>query len=80
MSTANELLSQALSLPEAERAVLARQLLLSLEAETAADEDQAWALEIEARLTAIAEGRFQAKDWREALAEIRLKLSAGSSH
>jgi putative addiction module component (TIGR02574 family) len=79
MSTANELLSQALSLPEAERAALARQLLLSLEAETAADADDAWALEIEARLAAIAEGRFQAKDWREALAEIRQKLSAGSS-
>jgi len=76
MSTANDLLSQALGLPEAERAALARQLLLSLEGETAADDDQAWALEIEARLAAIAEGRFQAKDWRESLAEIRQKLSA----
>ena len=68
-----------MSLPEAERVALARQLLLSLEAETAADADDAWALEIGARLAAIAEGRFHAKDWREALTEIRQKLSAGSS-
>jgi putative addiction module component (TIGR02574 family) len=79
MSTANELLCQALRLPEAERAALAKQLLLSLEPETTADSGDAWVLEIEARLAEIAEGRFQAKDWREAVAEIRQKLSAGAS-
>src|SRR3569623_2567553 len=68
MNTANDLLTQALGLPECERAALAKQLLLSLEPEgSAGDSDEAWALEIEARLAAIGEGRFQAKDWRQAL-------------
>jgi putative addiction module component (TIGR02574 family) len=76
----NELLVQALRLPESERASMARQLLLSLEPEEPdCDVEAAWALEIEARANAIDQGRFSARDWREALAGIRQTLSRGSA-
>ena len=68
----NDLIVQALQLPEPERASLARQLLLSLEPEDFdIDSEAAWAVEIEARLDAVAQGRFAAREWREALENIR---------
>jgi putative addiction module component (TIGR02574 family) len=75
MSVTEELLSRALQLPEAERAVLTRCLLLSLEPETF-DEDSAaaWDAELEARLARVDQGPFTARDWREALAHIRQSL------
>jgi putative addiction module component (TIGR02574 family) len=79
MSTANDIWVQALGLPNDERAALAKQLLLSLEDDACdADNDAAWAVEIDARLDAIEQGRHQTCDWREALTEIRAKLSRRS--
>jgi len=76
----NELWTQALRLPEQERAALARQLLLSLEPDDFGANDEAtWEKELEARMAAIDEGRFAARDWREALADIRKSLSEGSA-
>jgi putative addiction module component (TIGR02574 family) len=76
MSVADELLSRALTLPEAERATLARQLLLSLEPDDFdADAEAAWVAELKARLARVKQGRFTARDWREAVADIRQSLS-----
>ncbi|MBI1901799.1 MAG: addiction module protein [Planctomycetia bacterium] len=72
MSTADQILHDALSLPAHDRAAVAHELLLSLEPETAdEDVDKAWAAEIRRRLKAIREGRAVLRDWNEALAEIR---------
>lgn len=74
-----DLLPQVMQLPEEDRASLARQLLLSLEPEDHdADAEAAWAVELEARLAAIQQGRFSARDWREALADIRRSLRKGA--
>jgi hypothetical protein len=55
---------------------LAHRLLLSLEPEDLDPEaDAAWAAELEARLAKVAQGDFVARDWREALADIRKSLS-----
>jgi hypothetical protein len=92
----NDLWTQALSLPEQERAALTRQLLFSLEAEHFtnlarqlwlnvetgdfdADNEAAWAMELEARMAGIEEGRYKARDWREALTDIRNSLTTGPS-
>jgi putative addiction module component (TIGR02574 family) len=72
----DDLFTQALKLPEPQRAALARQLLLSLEPDDFdEDSEAAWATELEARLAAIEQGKFEAKDWRESLAEIRQSLA-----
>jgi putative addiction module component (TIGR02574 family) len=75
MTISNELLDRALALPEAERAALASRLLESLGSQDADPEaEQLWAAELEARLDSVAEGCFAARDWREAIADIRRRL------
>ena len=73
MSTADDLFTQALTLSVPERAALAHQLLHSLEPEDP-DAEDAWADEIQARSDALHRGEFTARDWREALADIRKQL------
>lgn len=76
MSTAGGLLHQALSLPEQERANMAYELLLSLEPEDSdPDAENAWADEIMARSDAVHHGDYMARDWREALEDMRNQLS-----
>ena len=80
MISSIEVLSQAMQLSEKERATVAHQLLLSLEPENLDDDEiaSAWQQEIEARLKRIADGTFQAHDWRQAVAEIRNELTRGA--
>ncbi len=61
-----ELLSEALELPLDERAKLAAELLESLE-EADADVEEAWAREIERRVTAAQAGELASTDWRAVL-------------
>jgi putative addiction module component (TIGR02574 family) len=71
----SELLSRALEMPVRERAELARRLLLSLEtADFDADVEEAWAEEIEARLSAVDRGDSIPVDWRPAIDRIRGSL------
>jgi putative addiction module component (TIGR02574 family) len=63
MSNSEELFSQALSLPDHERAELAALLLESLDEQTEADVDQAWADEIERRCAAVDAGEAVTTDW-----------------
>ena len=75
MSTADDILNQALGLADPERATLAHQLILSLENDAFDDDSEsAWAVEIEARLAAVEQGDFVASDWREAVMRIRRSL------
>jgi putative addiction module component (TIGR02574 family) len=76
MSQVSEVLNLALALPGPERAALAHQLLLSLEADDFdADSETAWEAEIQARLDRVERGEFTANPWREALDRVRRKLS-----
>jgi len=68
MSIESDLLTQALALPEADRAELASRLLLSLEPDVPdLDHDQAWAEEIERRRQARDRGETTTRPWREAM-------------
>jgi putative addiction module component (TIGR02574 family) len=64
------LLEQALSLPEHERAKLASRLLESLDDESQADVDAAWAAEIERRCAAVDAGTLSTSDWKDVRARI----------
>lgn len=73
MSTADDLMIQALALPAQQRAAMAQQLLHSLEPEDP-DAEDAWAEEIQARSDVVHSGNYIARDWREALDDIRKQL------
>ena len=75
MTTPSQIVDAALTLDAAQRAEVAHQLLLSLEAADFDDDaDSAWAAEIRRRLQAIREGHVILRDWDEALANIRQSL------
>jgi putative addiction module component (TIGR02574 family) len=79
MSSAQDLLTQALQLPITDRATMAHQLLLSLDAESDDEEcEAAWEQEIAARTRRLEEGRTETHDWREGHAAIRNKLRGES--
>jgi putative addiction module component (TIGR02574 family) len=70
MSPRDEVFAAALSLPEADRAKLANQLLDSLDApeEEAAE---AWRVEIERRAREAIDGKVELLDYEEVMAELR---------
>ncbi len=65
MRDSEELFSQALSLPQRERAELATRLLESLDERSEGDIDEAWAREIERRCAAVDAGEAVTSDWNE---------------
>jgi putative addiction module component (TIGR02574 family) len=62
-----EVLQAALSLPESDRAEIAASLIHSLDTETDADADAAWAEEIRRRLDAIDKGEVQLVPWDDVM-------------
>ena len=75
MTSAQELLTQALQLPISDRATMARQLLLSLDTDCYEVEcESAWEQEIVARVHRLEQGQTETHDWREGHAAIRKKL------
>lgn len=75
MSLDNAILHEALELAPAERAELARHLLLSLESrELDSDSDQAWAREIEERAERAESTKQPLSDWRSAIERVRNSL------
>ena len=73
--TSGDIFTQALGLPEADRAALAQRLLLSLEpAEVDPEIDEVWQAEIESRLSRLESGEAVLSDWTEASARIRQAL------
>lgn len=78
MSALDSIRSQALQLTAADRAGLARELLLSLEDDELAgdaDLESTWTSEIRARAEVVASGNFTASDWRESVDRIRGELA-----
>jgi putative addiction module component (TIGR02574 family) len=73
--TLEEVSSDALSLPESERAELARDLMASLDGPADPDAENAWDLEILRRLAEIDSGTAELID----RAEFRRRLRAGMS-
>ena len=76
MSVLQEIRDRLLQLPQADRAALAHDLLLSLEPTTEKEPgyDKAWALEIQARSDAYHRGELEAVDVAEAIEGIRQSL------
>ncbi len=77
MSAVDHIRDQALSLDDSERAMLARDLLVSLESSGPEEEAQSdWAAEIQTRSDAVARGEFSASDWRESVERVRKHLAS----
>jgi putative addiction module component (TIGR02574 family) len=75
MTIAEQVRNQALQLPIAERATLARDLLVSLDVHESPEVvEAAWAEEIEARAAAYERGEMKADDWEISLERARLRL------
>ena len=76
MTTINQLRTQLLELPSADRAALARDLLLSLDglAETS-DVDSSWANEIQERSKLVVSGDFTASAWQTSITNLRQQLA-----
>jgi hypothetical protein len=70
---ANEILRDALSLDDDERAVIAAELLASFHG-AEAEIDAAWVAEIERRESDALAGRSEHEDWRTALADIERQV------
>jgi putative addiction module component (TIGR02574 family) len=69
-----DLLEQALTLPEHERAKIAARLLESLDQEVQSEVDAAWAAEIERRCAAVDAGELQTSDWKDVRARIEREI------
>lgn len=70
----HELLADALSLPERERAELARELIASLDGPPDPDAEELWAEEIRRRIEEHDKDPSRAEDWRVVKARIEKKL------
>ncbi|HEY2585718.1 MAG TPA: addiction module protein [Tepidisphaeraceae bacterium] len=78
MSLAPDLVSKLMGLSAAERAEVARQMLLSLEPDDFDPDSEAlWETELEARAAAVERGEAQASEWREAIQRMRDQLKSG---
>jgi len=77
---AQQLLDELLQMPAEDRALIARELGASLEADedeaTQEEIEKAWAEEIERRVANVLEGRSKGRPASEALAELRARLQA----
>jgi len=70
-----QFLQRALSLPASERAEIAASLIESLDEETDADVDAAWAGEIKRRIDAIDNGQVQLIPWDDMIRSMRDRLN-----
>jgi putative addiction module component (TIGR02574 family) len=68
-----EIVSAALALPPQARALLAEDLLASLDS-SQAEIDEAWRIEIERRIQEIREGRVELLDGDKVMSELRAQL------
>ena len=73
-NVAERLLTEALNLPETERAELAARLIESLEAQRDDEVDAGWAAEIERRCAALDSGEAVTSDWSEVRRKIESEI------
>lgn len=69
----DDIIKDALSLPPGARAMLADQLLESLDWEKEKEVDEAWAVEAERRMQEIRDGKVQTIDGEEVMRELRAR-------
>lgn len=69
----DELLTEVLHLPVADRARIAAELLESLD-DTEADVESAWAVEIQRRVAAARAGELEGTDWRTVLDQVEREV------
>jgi putative addiction module component (TIGR02574 family) len=75
MAIEADLVERTMHLSEADRAELARRLILSLEpGEIEADVERAWEIEIERRISAYEKGEANAVDWPDAVKRAKAAL------
>ena len=74
MTIPADIMQQLLGLPETERAAVARQLLESLGAPSAVDDD-AWIAELERRVEDVESGKSAGIPWEDVYAEARALLA-----
>lgn len=76
MTTVDQLRTQLLELPSADRAALARDLLLSLDVmpETS-DTNSSWSDEIRERSEQVDSGNFTASAWQTSITNLRQQLA-----
>ena len=75
----SHLLSQALKLPDDERAALAAELIASLDGDPDEGVEEAWAAEIKRRVDQIERGAVELIPWEQVRAELRQRLDERSS-
>ena len=73
---AEKITTEALALPDDERALLARELIVSLDSETCPNTEAEWAEVIDRRSREISEGKVQCRPTGETVRNIRAKLNA----
>jgi hypothetical protein len=76
MSVAAKKVAEVLALPEKDRALLARQLIASLDDTIDADAETQWLEVIDRRSREIAEGKVNCRPVTQVVREIRRKLHA----
>lgn len=78
MSTTDHIRDLALQLPPKGRALLAKELIASLEPEESSDDvESAWVEEIERRAESLERGEATADDWEVSLDRVRRQLGQG---
>ena len=76
MSIAPDKMAEVLAWPEQDRALLARQLIASLDNTVESDAETQWNEVIDRRSREMAEGRVDARSEEEMIRDIRTKLPA----
>jgi putative addiction module component (TIGR02574 family) len=72
---AHNLLDQALSLPDGDRAALAASLLQSLDDHVDSDLDAAWDVEIKRRIAEIDNGDVELVPWESVMAKMKQRIN-----
>ncbi len=72
----NELLDRVLHLPHEERVRFVREIIASLDGETDADREAAWASEIARRVGEVRDGSADLMDWQTVKHRIEARLSS----
>ena len=72
---AHNLLNQALSLPDGDRAALAASLLQSLDDHVDPDLDAAWDVEIKRRIAEIDNGDVELVPWESVMAKMKQRIN-----
>jgi len=76
MSIAADKIAEMLALPEQDRALLARELIASLDEATDPDAEIQWERVIDRRSTEITEGKVTCRQVEQVVQDIRSKLNA----